>query len=76
MVRVTSGKRPHLARLARTQLSACFIKKKDAFQRLHLEWQRKLYDLRKKYADELTELYPIVQSLEDDPQIQKILKMN
>ena len=39
MVRVTSGKRPHLARLARTQLSACFIKKKDAFQRLHLEWQ-------------------------------------
>ena len=39
-------------------------------------WQRKLYDLRKKYADELTELYPIVQSLENDPQVQKILKIN
>lgn len=39
-------------------------------------WQHKLYDLRKKYADELTELYPIVQSLEDDPQVQKILKIN
>lgn len=76
MVRITNGKWPFLWHLARTQLSACFIKKKDAFQRLHLEWQRKLYDLRKKYSDELTELYPIVQSLEDDPQVQKILKTN
>ena len=39
-------------------------------------WQRKLYDLRKKYTDELTELYPIVQSLENDPQVQKILKID
>ena len=62
--------------LTRTRLSACFKKKKDAFRRLYLDWQHKLYDLRKKYADELTELYPIVQSLEDDPQIQKILKID
>lgn len=39
-------------------------------------WLTKVYDLRKKYADELTELYPIVQSLEDDPQVQKILKID
>ena len=39
MVRVTSGKQPHLAHLTQTRLSACFKKKKDAFQRLHLEWQ-------------------------------------
>lgn len=68
----------NLSMQPRTDSVKCLIynKKKDAFQRLRLTWQRKLYDLRKKYADELTELYPIVQSLEDDPQIQKILKMN
>ena len=39
MVRVTSGKWPHLAHLTRTQLSTCFIKEKPPFRTAYLEWQ-------------------------------------
>jgi len=40
--------------------------KKAAFQRLYLEWQTKLYDLRKKHPDELAEMHLIIESMDDD----------
>lgn len=46
--------------------SLIYNKKKDAFQRLYLNWQTKLYDLRKKYPDELAEMYLIIESMDDD----------
>jgi hypothetical protein len=65
-VRVTTQKCAYPYNLTRTSLSACFIKKKVAFKRLCLEWQTKLYDLRKKYHDELAEMHLIIECMDDD----------
>lgn len=47
-------------------LKCLIYKEKAAFERLYLEWQTKLYDLRKKYPDELAEMYLIIESMDDD----------
>lgn len=41
-------------------------KEKRRFQRLHFNWQTKLYNLRKKYSDELAEMHLIIESMDDD----------
>lgn len=57
MARVTSGKQPYLAHLTRTRLSDLFINKKDAFQRLYLDWQGQ-QDLNPRHSVLETDVLP------------------
>ncbi len=50
----------------RTQLSCLFIKKKSPFLTIFELWLTKVYDLRKKYEQELAEMYLIINGMDDD----------
>jgi len=50
----------------RTRPSCCLIKKKSPFLTISGLWLPKLYDLRKKYEQELEEMYLIINGMDDD----------